>query len=219
MRGSASWAAPRAPRASTASPPSANGHFLRLARFGSTSGRVGSFSGGSVRSSTGRVFRDPAARARPASQPLPPLCRRRSAGTLAPPRPAMSRSRTTRAREGHERTAGRWPGSATRDARAEAEARIGRPARVLEPSPPAVDEPPWFADDPLAASDPGPVMPIGQGPGTWGAIARRDDGLARWCAERWLGAWRRLEGTPPGYAATRDALHRLAVYAMSPARR
>ena len=108
---------------------------------------------------------------------------------------------------------------ATRDARAEAEARIGRPARVLEPSPPAAEDPPWFADDPVAASAPGPVMPIGQGPDTWDAIARGDPGLAGWCAERWLGGWRRLDGTPPGYAATRDALHRLAVYAMSPARR
>ncbi|MCU0307584.1 MAG: hypothetical protein MUE51_07400 [Thermoleophilia bacterium] len=107
-----------------------------------------------------------------------------------------------------------------RNPRAEAEARLGGvAARVLEPSPPAVPAGPWAADDPV---DPegaaAPVSPVpGPGP-TWAALARDDPALAAWCAPRWLAAWPRLTPPPPGLAATRLALHRLAVTVVSPAR-
>ncbi len=111
------------------------------------------------------------------------------------------------------------------DARAEAHARLdGRyEVRVLEPSPPAVATGPWFADDPVARGDVPAgrevVMPVSGGDRTWDALAAGDPALSTWCAERWLGAWRRLPAVPPGLAATRDALHRLAERVLSPARR
>src|SRR5205823_3461249 len=42
--------------------------------------------------------------------------------------------------------------------------------------------------------------------------------LADWCADRWLGAWRRLGPAPPSLAAVREALHRVAEDVMKPAR-
>lgn len=104
----------------------------------------------------------------------------------------------------------------------QAEARLiaaGHDARVLEPSPPAVADAPWFADDP---TDPGGVDVVGP---TGAAALRWTDWLRRyteggeWAAERWLGAYRRLTDPPASYPATREALHRLAVYVLSPARR
>jgi hypothetical protein len=87
-------------------------------------------------------------------------------------------------------------------------------ARVLEPSPPAVTEPP-FADDPV---EPGEVpegrqlvSPVShRGDLTWDEICEADTDLGPWCAERWLGAWKRLEPLPDSFGDTRAALHRVA---------
>ncbi len=109
--------------------------------------------------------------------------------------------------------------------RAEAEDKLGGDyeARVLEPSPPAVTEFP-FADDPV---DPDEVpegrqlvSPVAhRGDLTWDEIATLEPELAPWCAERWLGAWRRLEPLPDSFAETRAALHRIAEAVVSPARK
>jgi hypothetical protein len=108
--------------------------------------------------------------------------------------------------------------------RAEAEDKLGGDyeARVLEPSPPAVSEPP-YADDPV---DPGEVpegrelvSPVhNRGDLTWDEIARQDPEIAPWCAERWLGAWKRLEPLPARFADTRVALHTIAEGVVAPAR-
>jgi hypothetical protein len=110
------------------------------------------------------------------------------------------------------------------NARAEAEDKLGGDyeARVLEPSPPAVTVPP-YADDP---TDPGEVpegrklvSPVhNRGDLTWDEIAMEEPDLAPWCAERWLGAWKRLEPLPASFAETRIALHRIAEAVVSPAR-
>jgi hypothetical protein len=109
--------------------------------------------------------------------------------------------------------------------RAEAEDKLGGDyeARVLEPSPPAVTEPP-YADDPV---DPGEVpegrqlvSPVhNRGDLTWDEIVREEPELAPWCAERWLGAWKRLEPVPPSFAETRVVLHKVAEAVVSPARK
>ena len=108
--------------------------------------------------------------------------------------------------------------------RAEAEDKLGGDyeARVLEPSPPAVSEPP-FADDPV---DPGEVpegrrlvSPIhNRGDLTWDEIALEEPGLASWCADRWLGAWKQLDPLPASFAETRVALHQVAEAVVAPAR-
>ena len=54
---------------------------------------------------------------------------------------------------------------------------------------------------------------------TWDDWLRDHPEHAAWAAARWLGAHRRLPPTPAGLPATRLALHRLAVYVVSPARR
>jgi hypothetical protein len=117
------------------------------------------------------------------------------------------------------------PEPALRDARKEAEERLGGryEARVLEPSPPAVRRAPWFADDPIALGE-GPfarpvVSPVSTGDIQWDELARQDEGLAEWCACRWLGAWRRLGELPPRLAATRRALHNVAEHVISPTRK
>ena len=109
--------------------------------------------------------------------------------------------------------------------RAEAEDMLGGDyeARVLEPSPPAVTDPP-YADDPI---DPGEVpegrrlvSPVhNRGDLTWDEIAREEPDLAPWCAERWLGAWKRLEPLSPAFAETRVALHKVAEAVLAPARK
>ncbi|HTN23002.1 MAG TPA: hypothetical protein VL120_03390 [Solirubrobacteraceae bacterium] len=110
------------------------------------------------------------------------------------------------------------------DPRSEALARTGGAyeVRVLEPSPPAVAEPPWFADDPAARGDVPAgrevVSPTPTGDVLWDDLAADDPELAAWCADRWLGAYRRLQPLPPAYAATRDTLHELAEGVVSPAR-
>ena len=83
--------------------------------------------------------------------------------------------------------------------RAEAEDMLGGDyeARVLEPSPPAVTDPP-YTDDPV---EPGEVpegrelvSPVhNRGDLTWDEIVGQEPDLGPWCAERWLGAWKRNE--------------------------
>jgi len=112
----------------------------------------------------------------------------------------------------------------TRNARQEAFERLaGRyEVRVLEPSPPAVDEAPWFADDPVGRGEASEgrqvVSPVGTGDLRWDDLARGNPDLAAWCAERWLGAHRRLEPAPATLVETRESLHRLAEQVLSKAR-
>ncbi|HEY3240504.1 MAG TPA: hypothetical protein VGL92_13115 [Acidimicrobiia bacterium] len=102
----------------------------------------------------------------------------------------------------------------------------GRFARVLEPSPPAVDDGDFFADDPVKAEAPAGSAVVSPVPGPdvgctweeWLAEAGHE-AHAGWAADRWLGAYRRLPPAPATLANTRLALHRLAVYVISPARR
>jgi hypothetical protein len=83
----------------------------------------------------------------------------------------------------------------------------GLDPHVLEPSPPAVKDPPWFADDPTAG-----------GHVDWNEWVDLHPEHAAWAKERWLASYGRLGQIPPGYAEARVALHRLAVYVISPAR-
>jgi hypothetical protein len=109
--------------------------------------------------------------------------------------------------------------------RAEAEDKLGGDyeARVLEPSPPAVTEEP-YADDPV---DPGEVpegrklvSPVhNRGDLTWDEIAQEEPDLAQWCAERWLGAWKRIEPLPEKFAETQSALHKVAEAVVAPERK
>jgi len=113
---------------------------------------------------------------------------------------------------------------AARDARGEAQQVAGNSfvARVLEPSPPAVMDGDWFADDPVAPDAPSeaPVMsPVAGADLTWDAWLRDRPEHTAWAAARWLGAYRRLPHPPAMLPATKLALHRLAVYVLSPARR
>jgi hypothetical protein len=96
-------------------------------------------------------------------------------------------------------------------------------ARVLEPSPPATG-PPHFTDDPVAPGEVPEgrdlVSPVhNRGDLTWDEIAVQEPDLAPWCAERWLGAWKRLEPLPPAFAETRVALHTIAQGVVAPARK
>jgi len=113
------------------------------------------------------------------------------------------------------------------DPRREAFERVGGryDVRVLEPSPPAVHEPPWFADDPVAPEPRLPgralVSPVANGDRTWDDVAREEADLTEWCADRWLGAWRRL---PPlrstdALVTTKESWHVLAEHVLSAARR
>ena len=116
------------------------------------------------------------------------------------------------------------------DPRGEAQTRLealepGRfEARVLVPSPPAVTDPPWFADDPVDPGGAGAgrtvVSPVANADRTWDDLARGDRALAAWCADRWLGAWRRLAPVtdPARLAATRRAWHAVAEHVLAPFR-
>lgn len=111
------------------------------------------------------------------------------------------------------------------DPRDEARARTGGrfDVRVLEPSPEGYREPPWFADDPVQAPVSGErpvVSPVGNGDRTWDALAGEEPALRSWCADRWLGAWRRLTSIAdvPTFVATRGALHAVAEHLLAPAR-
>lgn len=111
------------------------------------------------------------------------------------------------------------------DPRTEAFERLGGAyeVRVLEPSPPAVTEELWFADDPAARGEVPAgrtlVSPVSSGDQTWDELAAADGDLAAWCAERWLGAWRRLEPLPPRFVGCREVLHAVAERTVAPARR
>jgi hypothetical protein len=114
--------------------------------------------------------------------------------------------------------------AAARDARAEAQRVVGDDfeARVLEPSPPAVLDGDWFADDPVAVDAPPrrPVVsPVAGSNLSWDAWLRDHPEHVSWAADRWLGARRRLSHPPARFPDTRLALHRVAVYVVSPARR
>jgi hypothetical protein len=110
------------------------------------------------------------------------------------------------------------------DPRTEAFERLGGryDVRVLEPSPPAVAEGPWFADDPAARGDVPAgrtlVSPVSSGDLTWDELARDDPDLAAWCADRWLGAWRRLAPLPARFVACREVLHGYAEGTLKPGR-
>jgi hypothetical protein len=114
------------------------------------------------------------------------------------------------------------------DPRQEAQQVVGAGnfARVLEPSPPAVVDGEWFADDPVRADAPAGSSVVSPVPGS-DVAATWDEWLAHpahadhadWAADRWLGAYHRLPAAPPTLVGTRLALHRLAVYVISPARR
>jgi len=94
--------------------------------------------------------------------------------------------------------------------------------RVLEPSPPAVAEPP-FTDDPIWDGEVPDgrllVSPVPNGDLTWDEIAAERPEIADWCAERWLGAYRRLEPLPASFAITRKMLHEVAEAVVAPARK
>ena len=110
------------------------------------------------------------------------------------------------------------------DPRGEAFERLGGAyeVRVLEPSPPASTEPPAFADDPVVRGDvPGGVTvvaPVATGDILWARLARQDPALATWCADRWLGPFRRLDPAPPALASTRAVWHSIAEWVVAPAR-
>lgn len=114
--------------------------------------------------------------------------------------------------------------SSVRNPRAEAFERLdGRcEVRVLEPSPPAVQAGPWFADDPVARGDVPAgrrlVSPVTGADVLWDELARDDPDLAGWCADRWLGAWRRLGDAPGSLVKSRLALHSVAEQILKPAR-
>jgi hypothetical protein len=111
-----------------------------------------------------------------------------------------------------------------RSARQEAFDRLhGRyEVRVLEPSPPAIKTGPWFADDPAARGTPPTgrelVSPVSKGDLQWNDLLLEHEGLAEWCSDRWLGAYRTLLPAPPKLVETRNELHRLAEHVISPAR-
>ena len=113
---------------------------------------------------------------------------------------------------------------AARDARREAGERLGGryEARVLEPSPPASTGEPWFADDPTAPGDRRTdvplVSPVSGGDLLWDELAREDEQLAAWCAQRWLGAYPPLAPVPEQLLDTRLALHSLAEHVIAPTR-
>jgi hypothetical protein len=116
--------------------------------------------------------------------------------------------------------------------RADAQAVVGDAydVRVLEPSPPAVRTDP-FSDDPTARGEvtagrrllsPVTYGDAGDGGGdeTWDAFATAHAEHASWCADRWLGAWKRLQpiAGSDAYAATLDAWHALAEHVVAGAR-
>jgi hypothetical protein len=112
------------------------------------------------------------------------------------------------------------------DPRAEARAVAGPgyDPRVLEPSPPAVAGDPWWADDPVDPRSPvshaqvlSPVS--GLGDLTWSTWAMTHaTPTVGWLGDRWLAHYRRLQRPPARYDDARRALHRMAVYVLSPAR-
>ncbi len=94
-------------------------------------------------------------------------------------------------------------------------------ARVLEPSPPVVDDGTWFADDPTdpAGAEYPVVGPTSAAALNWDRWLRDFPEQSEWAADRWLGAYHAIPRPPETLRKTVDALHRLAVYVLSPARR
>lgn len=94
--------------------------------------------------------------------------------------------------------------------------------RVLEPSPPSVKTEPWFADDPAARGEVPTgrelVSPVTKGDLLWSDLLNDHEGLAEWCSDRWLAAYRTLLPVPPTLVETRNELHRLVEHVLSPAR-
>lgn len=87
--------------------------------------------------------------------------------------------------------------------------------RVLEPSPPAVTDEPFWADDPArpGGSDGRPVLtPHSGGDMTWDDVIAIGEWpeLARFAADRWLGARRPLPTLPDDYLPAVLDFHRLA---------
>lgn len=111
-----------------------------------------------------------------------------------------------------------------RDPRAEADARLGDGSigLVLEPSPPFDDrEPAYRADDPVDPAGLGGVVvsPVGTASRSWDDVVADRPELAEFARERWLTGGRSLDlEVPDTYHEGRLALHRLAVYVLSPAR-
>ncbi len=106
-----------------------------------------------------------------------------------------------------------------RDARAEAAARLNDrfEVRVLEPSPPAIEDE-WFADDPVGEANGSVVLPVGDRKPRWDDFCGSSPEFDAWCADHWLANRRRLLPVPAGYVSTRESLHLLAFYVLSPAR-
>lgn len=112
-----------------------------------------------------------------------------------------------------------------RNPRAEAQTLVGGrfDARVIEPSAPAETEPPFFADDPvsldLVREGAEAILPAGMSGGIdWNEWLQTNSKHGEWVAERWLGGVRRLPPLPEGFAATRVALHKLAMFVIAPVR-
>jgi hypothetical protein len=116
-------------------------------------------------------------------------------------------------------------GAIARNARLEAQAVVGEEfdARILEPSPPAVMDGEWFADDPVRAGTAfggrRVVSPVSGADLMWDEWLGDRPEHRSWARARWLGAFGRLPSPPTGLPEARLALHRLALYVVSPARR
>jgi hypothetical protein len=123
------------------------------------------------------------------------------------------------------RTENRATPGTVRHPRLEAQHLVGEgfAAHVLEPSPPAITDGEWLADDPAVDNEPMPgqraVYPTSREGLTWDAWLEEHPAQREWARDRWLGAYRRLPPPPIQFPETRLALHRLAAYVLSPARR
>lgn len=108
-----------------------------------------------------------------------------------------------------------------RNPRSEAQEHMepGFVARVLEPSPPAIHTG-EFSDDPTDRSDvpEGVVSPVSSGDVTWVEWVSTRPTLSQWAIDRWLVPGPRLVPVPSGFSLTRDSLHQLAYFVLSPVR-
>jgi hypothetical protein len=62
------------------------------------------------------------------------------------------------------------------------------------------------------------VSPVTDCDVTWDELARKDESLRAWCAERWLGAWASLPELPESLDATRRSLVAVANHVLAAAR-
>ncbi|HKX75701.1 MAG TPA: hypothetical protein VJR05_09955 [Acidimicrobiia bacterium] len=107
-----------------------------------------------------------------------------------------------------------------RNPRAEAQEFVptGYEARVLEPSPPAVHTG-EFTDDPTARSEAQLIVSaLTNGDLTWTQVVGQNSQLEGWARSGWLGPWDRLADLPADYTTTRETLHQIAYFVLSPAR-